>query len=379
MEDFRTDLHEFIGHEFREMREEIARWPSALYQPPTALTGGPSAALGGVSADFGSLLKISGGFNPPIESAGSFLTSFLGSPNLAAIRGSSEGVDFESLNKDLGIYPTAMSSTIFAGKGHLSFADGHYDPIAPAHGFDLLVAGSVLSGSSTDSAVSDPLSFTPTTALGGANSIVAEAGQLSLSSGLYDPIASVHSVGLQAISYILPSGSSASAADDSSSAMPFVGVGSLVTGLARSLFSDSSYDPTAALHGMGPQPASYILPSGSTIGAAMERGSSMMPFASTGSVIKGTDYLSFSSIPNDLTASAQGVGVQLVSYTPPGGSTAGGSVDSLWLRSTNPFAGASSIVTGTDYPSLSKSISDLTATGHIITGWTLTYLTVESQ
>jgi hypothetical protein len=36
--------------------------------------------------------------------------------------------------------------------------------------------------------------------------------------------------------------------------------------------------------------------------------------------------------------------------------------------------GSSSTITGTDYPSLSKSLADLTTRGNIITGWSLTYL-----
>jgi hypothetical protein len=93
----------------------------------------------------------------------------------------------------------------------------------------------------------------------------------------------------------------------------------------------------------------------------------------------GSDHLLASNINPYVTANGYIAGIQL-----PGGVTLyGGSERSTWGFQPNVLMNSSlastTTIAGTDYTSLSKSLSDLGSGGHVVTGWTVTYFTTDSR
>ena len=109
---------------------------------------------------------------------------------------------------------------------------------------------------------------------------------------------------------------------------------------------------------------------------------------STGNPALGPAWASASLNPVGITGANQSsefknisglVGDDHAADLPPATSTFAGhsTITQAWnsvsLTFTNTPVGQTSTLTGTDLTSLSKTLSDLTSGGHVITGWTLTY------
>ncbi len=128
-----------------------------------------------------------------------------------------------------------------------------------------------------------------------------------------------------------------------------------------------------------PQPVSPILiafgdtlgsrPSTSVIGAMVSMESVPQPWMTGGSALITT---SPAYTPLSLEGSEHG---RTAPFSTSFLSTSTNTLGKDWESSTT----GSNVVSGTDYFSLSKTISDLAADGHTITSWTLTYHTVESR
>ena len=135
---------------------------------------------------------------------------------------------------------------------------------------------------------------------------------------------------------------------------------------------------TADDHIIGQQPsAGFVFTGGSAVAPTLDSVSLTFKNTAAGSssIITGTDYLSSSKSLSTLAADDHIIGQQpSAGFVFTGGSAVAPTLDSVSLTFTSTAAGSSSIITGTDYLSLSKSVSDLTSSGQIITGWTITYL-----
>jgi hypothetical protein len=93
-------------------------------------------------------------------------------------------------------------------------------------------------------------------------------------------------------------------------------------------------------------------------------------------VVSGSDQLFASNINPYVIANGYIAGIQS-----PTGVTLYGSERSAWGIQPNVLMNSSlastTTIAGTDYESLSKSLSDLASSGHIVTGWSVTYFTTD--
>jgi hypothetical protein len=99
----------------------------------------------------------------------------------------------------------------------------------------------------------------------------------------------------------------------------------------------------------------------------------------TSSIANFWDHPLASNITPDLMANDHIVNLQGIPW--PTNFVSGGGAERSWGSTdllTN-MALASTSIAGTDYVSLSNTLSDLTSSGHIVTRWTVTYVTAESQ
>jgi hypothetical protein len=108
--------------------------------------------------------------------------------------------------------------------------------------------------------------------------------------------------------------------------------------------------------------------------------STSLTFTSASSALSfnGSNQLLASNVASDsigythLAGVESPIGLSLSNAGLPPLGTQANLISSSGLASTTTIA-------GTDYASLSKNLSDLTSSGHIVTGWTVTYLTTQSH
>jgi len=157
-----------------------------------------------------------------------------------------------------------------------------------------------------------------------------------------------------------------------------LGTSPIGTGADQALAFKNISALTADDHIIGQQPsAGFVFTGGSAVAPTLDSVSLTFKNTAAGSssIITGTDYLSSSKSLSTLAADDHIIGQQpSAGFVFTGGSAVAPTLDSVSLTFTSTAAGSSSIITGTDYLSLSKSVSDLTSCGQIITGWTITYL-----
>lgn len=155
-----------------------------------------------------------------------------------------------------------------------------------------------------------------------------------------------------------------------------LGTSAIGTGADQPFLSKSLSDLTADDHLIGrQQPTGLLLTGDSAVGATLASASFSNTPLGASAVLTGTDQPSVFKNISALTAGNYIIAQQQAAgLLPTSDSVVGLTLDSVSLTFTNAATRSTSIITGTDYPSLSKSISDLTSSGHIITGWTITYL-----
>lgn len=183
--------------------------------------------------------------------------------------------------------------------------------------------------------------------------------------GVYDPTQSDYAGSL------LPPSTTLTLASFSNTV---VAANSAMTGSDRSLSDLGAGDHAVGLR----QPAASILPGESAVGAALL---ASLTTATLG--IKPADLtegrpLVYKGISDPKVGRA--IGLQLTPGVILGANAAATSEwGAVSLTFTSAALGPGSVITGTDYTSLSRSLSDLTSTGGVVTGWTLTYVTNERK
>jgi len=301
---------------------------------------------------------------------------------------------------------------VVTGADHLSFPA--YDPSTPGHMAGLQTTGLILASDTPTPAngFGGTAPFTFTNALAGANSMIGSADHLSFP--VYDPSTLGHIAGLQTTGLILTSDaptatkgfggtapftvtstlagtnsiigspdhlsfpvydpSALGHSTDSqvkwdSISVTFTRTNSIIGGADH--LSSPLYDATALDHIAGLQAAGLIL-NGTPAATNGSGALTSANFASAGQIITGADHLSSLPVYDPATLSdfsgLPTAGLIFTSGTP----TAEGFAGTAPFAFTNTLAGTSQVITGTDPLSLSKGISDLTASGRIITGWFIT-------
>jgi len=319
--------------------------------------------------DYGTY-KIASAFNPPSETmpACSNVPTIVGSPGSSAL---------ESLNRNLGIDPM-MSSSLGIGADQ-AFA---FKNISALTADDRIIgqqpsAGFVLTG---DSGAGATLALASISSIPLATSAVTGADQVFAFKNISGLAADNYAIGRQQPIDLLSTGdptAGATLALASFSNTP-LGTSPIGTGADQALAFKNISALTADDHIIGQQPsAGFVFTGGSAVAPTLDSVSLTFKNTAAGSssIITGTDYLSSSKSLSTLAADDHIIGQQpSAGFVFTGGSAVAPTLDSVSLTFTSTAAGSSSIITGTDYLSLSKSVSDLTSSGQIITGWTITYL-----
>jgi hypothetical protein len=390
-----------------------ARGATTPYRPSPALAGCAISPLTGIQADYGMPSKF-----PTI--------------------GGSDNITLASLNKGLVAYPMASANSIILGADYvppskiLSELSASIADIGLPH-----LAGNSPIGTTWDSGrllvTNTPEGITPS---------VPGKDHSLLFGSISDLTATVHTIGLQPSASLVLTGSSILGATLGSN-YPFTKISadasSIATAADHQFVFHTIADLTANEH-IGPPPSSgLVFPGNSVAGAPLAFGCPFTNKVGSNSILTGADHPLVPIGIADLTACDQIIGLQSPAGLVAGGDAAIPSKwDSISLTFTNisggtnasdtdasrplvfnaisqlttgdhimglkatadlivtgnwapgatsvsgyPFSNSSgsssSVMAGADYASLSKSLSDITSSGHVITGWIVTYLPAESR
>ncbi|MGC2330981.1 MAG: hypothetical protein WA581_05985 [Candidatus Acidiferrales bacterium] len=330
---FSASMEELLRQMLPLLQSELDYQRSASFYPSLAGLGCGSVTTltAPINADAVTLPQSQTPFGWANASAPLELTTSPDVSKISTIDDSADIINFESVSKEFSAIPIKPAVAIITDADYLS-------PLSGLNSGTVDTGAQVPSGLIPDGAVvtwSSSLSFKSIADL---TSDVADAG-VQLPAGLTLSGASTNDAPFDSVSLTLSSSLVATGADYLS--------------------------PSETLSGLGPgiadiQHPTFILADTSTNGAAF-------------------DLASSSSSLNSLlgpTSGVAGIGVQLpVGLVPPSASTDGTVFNSLAITSAP--VDSSITIAGTDYASLAKGLSDIASSGHIITGWTVTYLTTE--
>jgi hypothetical protein len=157
---------------------------------------------------------------------------------------------------------------------------------------------------------------------------------------------------------------------------------SIVTGTDHPFVFNTISDLTANDHVIGLQPPAGLVFTGDAA-VAPKWDSVTLTFTNTpvgtSPIVTGADHPFVFNTISDLIAGDHIIGPQPPAGLVFTGDAAAGATPRSSFPFTNTPVGSSSIITGTDHVSLSKILSDITSSGDIITGWTVTYLAAEPR
>jgi hypothetical protein len=319
-----------------------------------------------------SAFKGASGFGPASQNAPALFTL----PTAA----SGISITWEGLNKNLGIGLTAAANASSISE---STAGDH------SIGSQQLAGLIISSGWTPASASFNNILLPYSNALLGTNAAVT-ADQPFAYRSIPDVATGDQSIGLkQAGGLIINSDSTARATLASASfnnmVLPYsnalLGTNAVVT--ADQPFAYRSIpDVATGDHIIGIQQAGGLIVSGDSTARATLAPASfnniLLPYSNallgTNAAVTADQPFAYRSIP-DVTTGDHVLGLlQLPATTATRDSTIVPTWSSVSLTFTSAASASSSTIAGTDLHSLSKSISELTSSGHTITGWTLTYL-----
>jgi hypothetical protein len=326
--------------------------------------GGSITAFSAANADGLTLPSTQNSCSFPNSAAPFGIASSAAFPEPSTIAGSTGIIALGSPNTGFSAVPMTSVSSIIAGTNHLPPFLGSSDLTSIVHvvGSSGYPAGLVLPPSSIDGTTFDSLSPSITKTPLGIVSVLTGADSTPPYRTLTD----------------LTSG-----ADLTPSFANVIAAASSIHGPSLDPLSISSSNSvpnlTFAAADIGVQHSDGLtLPGTSPTGIVFDP-SIAQHIVGLNSVPTGTDHLPPSAVVPDLTPIVAGT------RHPPDSIFSGASNPSLALESvsmtfTNTSASlGSTTITGMDYPSLSKSLADLQTNGHVITGWTITYLATGSH
>jgi hypothetical protein len=288
-----------------------------------------------------------------------------------------ESVSLTFANSAVGI------NSLITGTDHTIALQNASDPIANDHPFVFQSpAGLVFSANSAPPlGAAYPFTNTPV----GTSPIITGVDHPLVLNRVSDPNTIDHIAVLQPPAGVAFPGNSALGTTLDSVSLTFantpVNTNPLITGADHPLVFQTISDLTANDHMIGMQlPAGLVFPSSIT---APTWDSVSLTFKNTppgtSPISAGADQpLVFKSV-SDLTENDHIIGLQPPASLVSTGEVTAGATWRVTYPFTNAPVGSSSIITGTDYASLSKSFSDITSSGHIVTAWTITYLAADPR